>query len=131
MSMARSSTVAAAVVMLLAGRASGFDGITEYGAMITAKDRVSSKGVKLGSVPAILAQDRANYHRFKKRDKQDANDGEFTTPEKRLLFSKAKIQITPELKKKMLSGKDVEIWVLVHRDETIDVVEGPRNTEAG
>jgi len=48
-----------------------------YTATLSAKDRVSSKGAKLKTVAAILQQDRANFHKFKKRDKRDTDDGGF------------------------------------------------------
>jgi hypothetical protein len=42
-------------------------------------------------VAAILRQDRANYHRFHKRDANDQSDPFFSTEAHRDLFSKMKI----------------------------------------
>ena len=48
-----------------------------YVTYISKKDLMSSGGKKLTSAAAILQQDRANYHKFKKRDKGDTDDGGF------------------------------------------------------
>ena len=48
-----------------------------YTAYISKADLVSSSGKKLGSAGNVLQQDRANYHKFKKRDKADTSDGGF------------------------------------------------------
>ena len=81
-------------LLLLATPAVAYDGLDLYSARISAKDRVNSKGVALRDLPSILAQDRANYHRFKKRDPQDEKDVTFLTPASRTLFQKAKIKIS-------------------------------------
>jgi hypothetical protein len=48
-----------------------------YTAYISKHDLVSSSGVRLTSAGSILQQDRANYHKFKKRDDGDTTDGGF------------------------------------------------------
>ncbi|MEO0544588.1 MAG: hypothetical protein AAFY99_12290 [Pseudomonadota bacterium] len=48
--------------------------IAEYLTWLDAKDTVSSSGAKLTSFGAILAQDRANYHRFGIRQELDTGD---------------------------------------------------------
>ena len=48
-----------------------------YTAHLSAQDLKSSKGARLVSASAVLQQDRANYHKFKKRDKSDTSDGGF------------------------------------------------------
>jgi hypothetical protein len=110
--------------MLIAGTASAFDGITYYGAKISAKDRVSSEGVALTTVPAMLQQDRANYYKFKQRDPQDQADNFFTTVEKRLLFQKARIKIDPQLAKKLLNGNVQLVTVWVYDEKNMEVTEG-------
>ena len=51
-----------------------FEAYTTY---ISKNDLVSSSGARLTSAGSILQQDRANYHKFKKRDDGDTNDGGF------------------------------------------------------
>ena len=62
-----------------------------YHARLSRQDHYDAKGRKLESVPAILARDRANYHRFHRRDASDQSDSFFTTESHRALFYKMKI----------------------------------------
>jgi hypothetical protein len=114
----------ALTVLFASTAAMAYDGITFYGANLSAHDRVSSTGVALTSVPAILQQDRANYYKFNKRDPQDQPDGFFTTVNKRLLFQNATIKIDPSLKKKILNGTVGLVAVWVYDDHTMEVTEG-------
>jgi len=57
--------------------------IDTYYAKISQKDKYSSSGKRLKKVSAILQQDRANYHKFHKRDPEDTSDKYFTTREHR------------------------------------------------
>mgnify|MGYP000238780149 CR=1 FL=1 len=49
----------------------------EYVAEISAQDRVNSSGQPLGDFCAMVQQDRANFHRFGKRDATDSFDPVF------------------------------------------------------
>lgn len=51
--------------------------------VLDAKDTVSSKGVKLNSFGAVLAQDRANYHRFGIKQELDTSDPIFSNKDMR------------------------------------------------
>ena len=77
------------------------DVIAEYLTWLDAKDTVSSKGVMLSSFGAILAQDRANYHRFGVRQELDTSDPIFSDKDMR-----AKL---PQLYK---AGSPVEAYIL-------------------
>jgi len=112
------------LLLLYATAAMAYDGITFYGANLSARDRVNSEGVTLTTVPAILQQDRANYYKFNKRDPQDQSDGFFTTVGKRQLFQNATIRIDPSLKKKILNGSVGLVSVWVYDDHTMEVTEG-------
>ncbi|GEM_PF-3042722 len=68
--------------------------ITSYRAEMNEWDKVNSKKRVLKTLNAWLQQDRANYHRFKKRSPQDEYDDYFTTPQKRSLLGNAKIVTT-------------------------------------
>ncbi|MFV1607146.1 hypothetical protein VWY06_02005 [Phaeobacter sp. JH20_10] len=57
--------------------------IAEYLTWLDAKDTVTSKGVKLDSFGAVLAQDRANYHRFGIRQELDTSDPIFSNKDMR------------------------------------------------
>jgi hypothetical protein len=65
--------------------------VVSYHARLSEQDHFSTDGKRLESVAAILSQDRANYHRFHKRDTNDQSDPFFTTKAHRDLFYKMKI----------------------------------------
>ena len=108
-----------------------YDGLDLYDCVISDKDRFSSKGVKLTSIRNILAQDRANYHRFKKRDAYDSEDGTFVTTVKRQLWQTAKIIIDPKLKERIIWGGDVEIKIFILTEDLIEVREGLLDPNVG
>ena len=56
---------------------------TTYVARLSSTDHFNSKGKRLKSAAAIIRQDRANYHKFKKRDSEDQSDGLFGERENR------------------------------------------------
>jgi len=59
-----------------------------YEARLSAQDHTNSGGSKLSDIPAILRQDRANYHKFKKRDQEDQPDAFFAKAKNRGLMEK-------------------------------------------
>ncbi|MDJ1008588.1 MAG: hypothetical protein QNJ13_12275 [Paracoccaceae bacterium] len=59
----------------------------QYYAMLTPQDTYNSRGAPLGSVCAIVQQDRANVHKFGKRDAADEVDPFFTSPERRAMIA--------------------------------------------
>ncbi len=61
--------------------------LDSYTAIIRQEDRVNSKGTALSSSAQILAQDRANVHRFGIRQVGDAVDATFGTSEARGRFA--------------------------------------------
>jgi hypothetical protein len=101
-----------------------YDGLDLYSCRISAKDRVNSKGKPLNSLRDILAQDRANFHRFGKRDQVDEADIVFVTTASRNLFQFAQIRIDPRLKKRILAGENVNLSVFILRRNLIDIQEG-------
>ena len=62
---------------LLPFQAKGQVIVDSYTAEITPQDRVNSRGSALRDVGAILAQDRANFHRFGIRHPGDSPDSTF------------------------------------------------------
>jgi len=75
--------IAAALAVCLASPVLSDEVIAEYLTWLDARDTVSSGGVKLGSFGAVLAQDRANFHRFGIRQDLDSTDPLFGAREMR------------------------------------------------
>lgn len=59
------------------------DVITGYSARLSRKDHFASDGVALESPAAVIRQDRANYHKFKRRDDEDDSDDYFDSAQHR------------------------------------------------
>ena len=57
-----------------------------YNTVISPRDTYSSSGQRLGSVAAIIQQDRANYHRFGRRDRGDGHDDLFHSAQARAMI---------------------------------------------
>ena len=78
-------TVGSLVSMSATGVAA-CDARESYVARIGAADHFNSNGVRLTSAAAIIRQDRANYHVFGKRDREDQSDNFFSSVENRALL---------------------------------------------
>ena len=112
------------ILLFSASLAVGYDGVELYDCVISKKDRFNSSGTKLTSVRDILAQDRANYHRFQRRDAEDSDDNYFTSVARRANWQKAKLRISPILAQKIKSGGKVEITVYVFTEDLIEIRAG-------
>ena len=75
--------VLGALTLAPAATAGDIDTVATYVARLSGQDHVSSTGQRLTSAAAIIQQDRANYHRFGKRDTEDEGDPIFADPEVR------------------------------------------------
>lgn len=73
----------APLLALMAPEARAQDQIGYYHATLGPQDMVNSSGQRLADFCAIVQQDRANYHRFHRRDPEDGGDPFFATPEAR------------------------------------------------
>lgn len=124
----RQSPLIASLIMLASLAPSlpvqAYDGLDLYDCVISDQDRLNSKGVRLTSVRDILAQDRANYHKFNRRDALDAADRTFVTAEQRQLWQSARVDIDPALRAKIRNGGAVTITVYVFSRDWIQVREG-------
>jgi hypothetical protein len=80
----------ATLVMFAAASAESSQGIS-YHARLSEQDHYNAGGRRLRSVAAILEQDRANFHRFGKRDRSDQTDPFFKSGAHRALFRKMTI----------------------------------------
>lgn len=108
-----------------------YDGLDYYGCRISARDRVNSSGNKLTSIRDILSQDRANCHRFGKRDADDELDRYCQSAAGRKIFQTAKIRVSPALQRKIQGGGDVLISVFILDNNLIDIQPGLPNPNAG
>lgn len=98
--------------------------IVRYLAAITDVDRRSSSGVPLTELKDILAQDRANVHRFGRRQRGDELDSYFTTPAHRELFQRIRVSCPPKLAERIRTGGNVLIFVTVYPDR-VEIEEAP------
>lgn len=73
-------TMLAAFALAPVAAAGDIDTIAAYVARLSAQDHISSTGLRLTSAAAIIQQDRANYHRFGKRDAEDEGDPIYADP---------------------------------------------------
>jgi len=61
--------------------------LAQYNALLSEKDHVNSSGVRLNSAAAIIRQDRANYHKFHRRDSADEWDPYFSSKKNRSVMA--------------------------------------------
>jgi hypothetical protein len=59
-----------------------------YVARLSRQDHFNSNGQRLQSAAAIIRQDRANFHKFGRRDSEDEHDVFFASTSNRALFEK-------------------------------------------
>ncbi|TJV24130.1 MAG: hypothetical protein E5Y04_14020 [Mesorhizobium sp.] len=64
---------------LLAGAAHADDMLGSYVARISDRDHQASDGYALDNAAQMVRQDRANWHKFHRRDRDDEADGWFRT----------------------------------------------------
>lgn len=57
--------------------------LESYTARLSAEDHTNSDGKKLTAVADIIRQDRANYHKFNRRDNEDTADNFFAEAKNR------------------------------------------------
>ena len=85
--MRKFKTVAAAGLLLAslfgAGAAQADDMLGSYVARISDRDHQASDGYALETAAQMVRQDRANWHKFHRRDRDDEGDGWFRTNDQR------------------------------------------------
>ena len=77
-----------AASMSLSGLAMADELKETYVARLSAKDHFNSSGGRLDSAAAIIRQDRANFHKFGRRDAEDESDVFFANARNRELLEK-------------------------------------------
>jgi len=89
--------------------------LVTYTCTIASDDRRNSSGAWLGSLGDILAQDRANVHRYGVRQKGDEVDNFFTTPARRQMLQSLRIVCDDQTKASILK-QNCRIFVKVFSD---------------
>jgi hypothetical protein len=88
--MKRLAVFAGAVVVAagLSGAAQADEFLGSYVARISDRDHYASDGYALDSAAQMVRQDRANYHKFHRRDRDDENDVWFRGNDDRVRFER-------------------------------------------
>jgi len=104
-----------ALALSLSAPALAQDVLDSYVAVIGARDRVNSSGAALNQPAQILAQDRANFHRFGIMQPGDTQDQTFLTTQDRTQLPRllANGSIDPASVDAILGGTDAPILVEV------------------
>lgn len=63
------------------------DTLVEYFSLLSPTDAFNSRGQPLDDLCAIVQQDRANWHRFNKRDQNDSADWFFDSTDRRAMIA--------------------------------------------
>jgi hypothetical protein len=87
-----------------AAQACGGNFLGSYNTFISAQDLVASDRVRLGTVQAIIQQDRANLHRYRHGDRGDGYDDMFLSAESRALIPRWRLEATEPLKAAIRRG---------------------------
>lgn len=90
-----------------------------YVSVLSERDHFNSDGQRLTEAAAIIRQDRANYHRFKKRDIGDTGDVFFSSAKNREILEQLLKRGTssPGALKSIVNGTPV-IIVRIYRTDT-------------
>ena len=79
MTVSKAIAVAGLLLATSLGTARADDMLGSYTARISDRDHRASDGYPLGSAAQMVRQDRANYHKFHRRDGDDQGDAWFRT----------------------------------------------------
>ena len=80
------------------------DFLGAYNTRISRQDVFASDGLRLSNVGAILQQDRANLHRFRRGDRGDGYDSMFLSAESRALIPRWLHEVAPAARAAILRG---------------------------
>lgn len=111
------AAITAALVAVAAPAVAQHGPLGHYNAQLSERDHYNSNGERLRSVAAILRQDRANFHRFNRRDRGDQWDGFFADANNRAAFERmlARSRMNEAARYVILNGEP-----MVH----VDIYEG-------
>jgi uncharacterized protein YraI len=93
-----------------------------YYAKLSAQDHYNSRGIRLNSVAAILRQDRANFHKYFRRDPEDTGEPFFANEYNRSMLEQIirRSYIPPQIRNAILYGEPY-VRVTVYYDGHIQV----------
>ncbi|SHI99442.1 hypothetical protein [Wenxinia saemankumensis] len=114
--MIRRALIALAIAAAPAAPAGAQTLLGEYYSLISPTDMVNSSGVPLRDACAVLQQDRANYHRFGRRDPGDGPDPWFAAPAARAVLG-TNCRFAPGneyVGQYIASGRTRAVWVQVY-----------------
>lgn len=124
-------SILAVLAALQTSHAMGEEVMAEYLTWLDAKDTVNSSGAKLNSFGAVLAQDRANYHRFGIRQELDTSDPIFSDRNMRSKLPQlyqAGRSVEKYIRDDVMSGRGHYVYVRIMgengRVTHVDVYEG-------
>jgi hypothetical protein len=110
---------AASILLPGAAQACRSDFLGTYNTRISRQDVFASDGLRLRNVGAILQQDRANYHRYHRRDRGDGYDDMFLSADSRSVIPRWMHDVQRAAAAAILRG---DAWVNVRVHEgCIDV----------
>ncbi len=75
-------------VLVLSSHAAADVLVESYEAVLSKRDHFNSAGERLDNVAAIIRQDRANFHKFGKRDEGDHGDTFFSKAKNREILER-------------------------------------------
>ncbi|MFO1014863.1 MAG: hypothetical protein U1E50_13975 [Caulobacteraceae bacterium] len=122
LSLAALTLVAAAFLCQSAAAKPGSGPLETYEARLSGRDHYNSSGVALTTAPQILRQDRANFHEFGLRDREDQSDSFFRLRENRARMEQLLSRpgaMSPQVRRRIVNDDPVVIvevypdWVRV------------------
>nr|WP_314432978.1 hypothetical protein [uncultured Brevundimonas sp.] len=113
--MATSAAAGAASAQSTLGWSGKPEVIGQYTAYISQRDLRSSEGTRLTQAWQVIRQDRANYHRFNRRDRGDQGDTFFGSAQNRAIMERMVRdgEMSPSAARAIVGG-DVSITVRIY-----------------
>jgi len=95
-----------------------------YVAKLSSRDHFNSKGQRLTNAAAIIRQDRANYHKYGKRDAGDQGDKFFSKVGNRAILERFlnRGESTPATRRKIINGTPTIVVKIYRSDSGNDYV---------
>ncbi len=111
----KATALAAVLAVIVAEPAAARQPMDSYCATLSARDHFNSNGQRLTTAAAIIRQDRANYHKFRRRDSGDQGDSFFSLQANRARLEAliAEGSSDPGVLRRIVNGEPricVDIW---------------------
>lgn len=99
--------------------------LAEYTARISEQDHFTSAGDRLDTAPAILRQDRANFHRFDQADAEDEGDAIFHDRHERGRFERLMSRgiVRPDTARAIINGTPLVRVTVYATRMNVEVIE--------